>query len=122
MPHFFPESTPFFSPEKIFMVLGLVFGVLFCVFVPYGAGFDEEQHVARIYDISGFHLLPNRNSPEGTISFNDFVSLSYQRRYYQTPADNMFSPGIFLKQVNRSQMAAFPTRSIYPPISFLPRR
>jgi uncharacterized membrane protein len=117
----FPENPTFFTPEKIFLLLGLIFGIFFCVMVPYGAGFDEEQHVARIYDISGFHFLPNRNSPEGTISFNDFVSLSYQRRYYQTPAEDLFSKGIFLKPLNRNQMAAFPTRSIYPPVSFLPQ-
>ena len=121
MAFIFPKDSSFFTPEKIFLLLGFVFGILFCIAIPYGAGFDEEQHVARIYDISGFHFLPNRNSPEGTISYNDFVSLSYQRRYYQTPAGDLFSKNIFLKPVDRNHMAAFPTRSIYPPISFLPQ-
>ena len=117
----FPKSPSFFTPEKIFLLLGAIFGIIFCFMVPYGAGFDEEQHVARIYDISGFHFLPNRTSPEGTLSFNDFVSLSYQRRYYQTPAQDLFLKETFLKPVNRNQMAAFPTRSIYPPVSFIPQ-
>lgn len=112
--------SKFNSPEKIFLIFSLIFGILFCVFIPYGAGFDEEQHMVRIYDISGLHLLPNRSSSEGTLSFNDFISLSYQRRYYQTPANDLFLPEKFLKPVDREQMVAFPTRSIYPPLNFLP--
>ena len=85
MNHFDPQSVQskgktFYTPANLLLVFGLLFGIAFCIFIPYGAGFDEEQHLVRIFDIADFHFLPNRSAANGTASYSDFYSLSYQRR------------------------------------------
>ena len=52
------EAKSFFNPASIFLILGLLVGCLYCIVIPYGAGFDEEAHIVRIYDISGNNMLP----------------------------------------------------------------
>ena len=32
----------FQRPERTLLILGIIIGLLYCVFIPYGAGFDEE--------------------------------------------------------------------------------
>jgi len=76
----------------------------------------------RIWDISGLHLLPNRSAPDGnTYVFADFLSLSYQRRYFESPAWDMFSAETFNQKNDWSNFAAYQTRSIYTPVIFLPQ-
>jgi uncharacterized membrane protein len=116
----------FFDPATFFLILGLVIGGFYCVLIPYGAGFDEEQHVVWIYDISGNHLLPNRNPPSynSTITLKEFFDLSYQRQLVQTPASYMFSPEVFsqkLSQLEENTIYGFETRSIYSPVTFAPQ-
>jgi uncharacterized membrane protein len=115
------KRNSFFNPVSLFLVFGILIGLLYCVFIPYGAGFDEEQHVARIFDLAGFHLLPNRSSPAGTPLYADFILLSYQRRYFQNPAWDLLSKDIFTKPIDKTNTVGFPTRSIYSPVSFIPQ-
>jgi hypothetical protein len=115
------KKTTIFSPGNVFLLILLTCGIAFCAFIPYGAGFDEEQHILRIYDISGLHLLPNRSAPEGTVGFGEFFTLSYQRRFYQTPANDLFEPQNFWMTPNYDSMGMSMTRSIYSPVIFLPQ-
>lgn len=114
------------DPAIVFLILGIIIGVLYAVAVPYGAGFDEEQHIVRIYDIAGYNFLPNRNPPNfnSTVTFKEFFDLSYQRRYVQSPAFDMFSPEMFGLKFSRSDANTvynFATRSIYSPVMFAPQ-
>ncbi|MFT3892262.1 MAG: DUF2142 domain-containing protein [Anaerolineales bacterium] len=116
----------FIDPAILFLILGVIIGVLYAVAVPYGAGFDEEQHIVRIYDIAGYNFLPNRNPPNfnSTVTFKEFFDLSYQRRYAQSPAFDMFSPEMFGQKLDRSDanmVYGFATRSIYSPVMFAPQ-
>ncbi|WP_448335715.1 DUF2142 domain-containing protein [Bellilinea sp.] len=111
-----------YSPEGVFLIIGTIFGLLFAVFIPYGAGFDEEQHVVRIFDIAAWNFLPNRNESSGkTYAYADFIRLSYQRRYFQTPAFDQFEPDYFLKPLDKNQTVGIVTRSIYSPVNFIPQ-
>ena len=114
------------DPAVVFLILGVIVGVLYAVAVPYGAGFDEEQHIVRMYDIAGYNFLPNRNPPNfnSTVTFKEFFDLSYQRRYAQSPAFDMFSPEMFGQKFDRSDanlVYGFATRSIYSPVMFAPQ-
>ena len=80
------------DPATFFLIAGLLVGLLYCVIVPYGAGFDEERHLARMYYMSEYHFLPNFPNP--TIH-EALADLSYQRRITQSPAFDMFSPEKF---------------------------
>ncbi len=104
-----------------FLIIGITFGIVYCIAIPYGAGFDEETHVVRIFDIAAMHFLPNRSSPEGTPAYGDFILKSYQRRYFLTPAQDLFLPENFNQPINREVTVGFPTRSIYPPVMFFPQ-
>ncbi len=109
------------SPGKLLLILGLVVGLLYCVFIPFGAGFDEETHALRIYDLSGLHLLPNRGPDGKTLGFSEFFTLSYQRRFFESPAFDQFGRENFLKTPNYDSMSITETRSIYSPVIFLPQ-
>ena len=39
------------SPAKLFLILALLFGVIWVFLMPAGAGYDEETHLARIYEM-----------------------------------------------------------------------
>lgn len=97
----------------------LVIGVLFCIFIPYGAGFDEESHLVRIFDISGLHMVPNRGIENGDYTLSEIFSLSYQRADFQTPAFDQFSPSKFLVKADWQNMSEGGTRSHYFPANYL---
>jgi hypothetical protein len=114
------------DPALLFLILGVIIGMMYAVAVPYGAGFDEEQHIVRIYDIAGYNFLPNRNPPNfnSTLTFKEFFDLSYQRRYVQSPAFDMFSPEKFGQKFSHADadiVYGFATRSIYSPVIFAPQ-
>lgn len=103
---------------NILFAIILVIGILFCVFIPYGAGFDEEAHLVRIFDISGLHMIPNRGIEKGGYTLSEIFSLSYQRRDFQTPAFDQFLPSIFLVKADWQNMSEGITRSHYFPANY----
>lgn len=112
--------SKFFKPEIIFVVISLLFGIVFSIAIPYGAGFDEETHLVRIFDISGGNLIPNRPTSDGNYTFSEFYSLSYQRRLIQTPATDQFSTTSLTIKPNWQNMSGGHTESTYLPIMFFP--
>ncbi len=110
-----------FDPAIIFLILGLFIGSVYCIVIPYGAGFDEEGHMVRIYQMSEAKLLPILPHP---VIFSEIFDLSYQRRPIQTPAFDMFSPESFWRKFSRLEenyRYGYKTRSIYSPVIFLPQ-
>jgi uncharacterized membrane protein len=108
------------TPAILFLIIGFLVGGAYCVAIPYGAGFDEETHLVRIMDIAWLHLLPNR-SKNATMTYRDFFNLSYQRRKFNDPAADLFSPEKFQQGLDNSNMLRVQTRSIYSPIIFFPQ-
>src|SRR6185369_672402 len=94
-----------FDPVFVFAILGLLIGGLYCLAIPYGAGFDEERHMVRIYDLSGGYILPNHNPPtfRSTTTLKEFADLSYQRRFTQSPAFDMFSSEAFGRKLSHQE-------------------
>lgn len=109
------------KPEVLLLVIGLLVGLLFCVFIPYGAGFDEEAHTIRFFDVSGLHFVPNRGVENGDYTLSEFYTLSYQRRYFETPAIDQFTAGTFLARANWQNMVDGNTRSTYFPLLYFPQ-
>lgn len=111
----------FIEPAKFFLLASLVIGILYCVVIPYGAGFDEERHLIRIYYISQNHFLPN--FPKPTL-YEEVIELSYQRRLVQTPAFDMLDSSNFWKRFSKLEKHiryGVKTQSIYSPVIFLPQ-
>lgn len=109
------------QPANLLLIIGLIFGVAISVLAPFGTGFDEEAHLARVYDISGLNLLPNRSIYDKTIYFAEFHSLTYRRFFYRDQAAQMFTPQYFGVRANYDSMAIESTMSIYPPLMFFPQ-
>lgn len=114
------RAANLFRPGVLLWLLGLLVGGAYCIFIPYGAGFDEETHLVRMADISYLHLLPNR-SKNATATFGEFFQLSYQRRYFTDPATDQFAPQNFLRKFDSKNRIRVQTRSIYSPVIFLPQ-
>ena len=103
-------------PEIILLSFGVLVGLLFCFFIPYGAGFDEISHLVRIFEISKLKIIPNK---DGTTVPYQFFMYSYQRRYFQNPAYDLFyKRTFFTRPVWRNTTRAW-TNSTYFPIIFL---
>jgi uncharacterized membrane protein len=111
---------PFLQPATFFLILGLLSGIAYCIFIPYGAGFDEEQHVARILELARYRWLPNSGPSDSAEIFPEVLSLSYQRRYFLEPAGNLLGEE-FSTHNERGNDLPFTTRSIYNPLIFLPQ-
>ena len=105
----------FQRPERTLLILGIIIGLLYCVFIPYGAGFDEETGLVRVFDISGLHFVPNI-SP---YTPSEFYTLSYQRRYFQSPAFDQFSKENIFKKIDWNNMAGGKTITTYFPANYL---
>ena len=105
---------------NFFLIAGLLIGIFYCVTVPYGAGFDEERHLVRIYYMSENEYLPVFSN----VSIHQEVfELSYQRRLAQSPAFDLFSRENFLRRFGDSDDLRYGqgTQSIYSPVIFLPQ-
>ena len=116
-----PEKKKFFAdPANFFLVIALILGIFYCVAIPYGAGFDEERHMVRVYYMAQGHVLPNF---PGQVINEDIADLSYQRRLVQTPAFDMFSRDLFLRRFSTLDQYRYEqrTQSIYSPVIFLPQ-
>lgn len=109
------------QPANLLLIIGLIFGIAISVVAPFGTGFDEEPHLARVYDISGVNLLPNRSIYDKTIYFAEFHSLTYRRFFYRDQGAEMFTPRYFGVRANYDSMAIESTMSIYPPLMFFPQ-
>lgn len=109
------------QPANLLLIIGLAVGIAISVLAPFGTGFDEEAHLARVYDISGLNLLPNRSIYDKTVYFAEFHSLTYRRFYYRDQGAQMFTPEYFGVRANYDSMAIESTMSIYPPLMFFPQ-
>ena len=57
---------PHNQQEFILISLGLLIGLLFSIFIPYGAGFDEETHTIRTLDICNLILFQTKGKLNST--------------------------------------------------------
>lgn len=104
---------------NFFLIAGLLIGIFYCIVVPYGAGFDEERHLVRIYAMSKNQYL----TFSGLDVHQEAFQLSYQRRLTQTPAFDMFSREQFSRRFSDSADLRYgqTTQSFYSPVIFLPQ-
>ena len=103
-------------PELIFLSIASLAGLLFCIFIPYGAGFDESAHVIRVFDVANLSLLPNRGNDQ---ALGQFYLYSYQRQNFQAPAFDQFKKEIFLAKPWWDTMTSGETLSTYTPINYI---
>jgi uncharacterized membrane protein len=115
------RKSRWLDPAIFFLIAGLFVGSVYCIVIPYGAGFDEEGHLVRIYHMSRYRFMPVFPQP---LIYEEVFNLSYQRRPIQTPAFDMYDGGSLSRRFNRAEeniRYGYQTRSIYSPVIFLPQ-
>ena len=108
-------------PENHFLLVILLAGLLAVVVTPLGAGFDEETHVARIWEMSAGVLLPNRLLGEGEHYPRAFYDLSYRQYKNLTPVSRDMWARQLEVRIDRDDMMAYETRSVLFPLVYAPQ-
>jgi uncharacterized membrane protein len=126
----------YFTPECIFLILSLFFGILFVFLTPPFQVPDEVYHYYRSYEISEFHIwTPNQGGtygdyfPGSIIAFPGEVwpSLNRPPSYKNTPQETSILYQALLSQINvpldQDNVRFFFTGNIasYSPVGYLPQ-
>src|SRR3989304_4497694 len=111
------------APEVFLIVTLLVLGIIVCFMLPIGGGFDEETHLARIWEMSAFVFVPNqglgREMPLPTI----FREISYRREVLVRAIDPEFLSKYAEMPIDGLDFTYghIETRSVYSPPLLLPQ-
>ncbi|MCJ7513566.1 MAG: DUF2142 domain-containing protein [Anaerolineales bacterium] len=113
-----------FSRVELFTVVTVVvFGLFNVLMIPLGAGYDEETHLVRVWELSHFRFVPNEViGPE-----RPFPAIYWDLSYRRSPLVGPVSAG-FWKEYGAKPIDAegyiysgLPTRSTYSPVTLLPQ-
>ncbi len=105
-------------PEKYFLIFSFIVGCILILLTPIGAGFDEDTHVARIWEMSSVKIIPNSLYNSGPNFPSIFIELSYRQK-------NIIEPISFKDQLNYnnkidwSNRVLYSTRATYFPTSYI---
>lgn len=105
------------------MVLALaVFGTVFALFIPLGAGWDEETHQVRVWDLAHLRLIPNEATRHELPYPAIFWNLSYRRQLLVRPVEPGFWDTYGEAPIDSQGFlyAGATTRSLYSPPTLLP--
>src|SRR5215212_11323654 len=70
------KNTQISRVEIIFFLLLCIFGIPMSVLIPPGAGYDEEDHLVRVWELSASSFIPGQLSPQAMkypTLFRDFA-------------------------------------------------
>ena len=109
------------TPENFFLYASILVGVLLCFIVPIGAGYDEDTHEARIWEISKGVLIPNGLLSTGPNFPSVFYELSYRQKYILEPVRASFYQENITKKIDWNNMIYHETRSYYFPVLYFPQ-
>lgn len=110
-------------PVEIFTVVTLlVFGTLFALMIPLGAGWDEETHLIRVWDLAHLRLIPNEASRHELPYPAIYWNLSYRRQLIIRPVQAGFWARYGAEPIDAQGYlyAGAETRSLYSPPTLLP--
>jgi len=108
--------------EIYLIVVLLVFGTLACFLLPLSGGYDEEEHLIRVWEMSDYTFLPNEklgNKLPFPLVFRD---MSYRREFIvrAVPAD-FWQKYRGLSLDSMDYIYDVDTRSVYSPPLLLPQ-
>lgn len=111
------------SPEIFVLVILLFFGTFLSFKIPLGAGFDEETHLLRVWEMSSFEWIPN-NKLSNEMHFPAFYwDNSYRRQPILEPVEPDFWSNYAETPIDGFGLMAenLTTRSVYSPLLLLPQ-
>jgi uncharacterized membrane protein len=112
------------SRVEIFLLLTLlIFGLGMIILIPLGAGYDEEDHLVRVWELSAFSFIPGQMSAREMKYPTMFRDLAYRqeasagiidsdfwKKYARTP---LYEHGFVRRELK--------TKSVYSPVLLLPQ-
>src|ERR1700752_1645282 len=109
--------------EILLLILLLTFGIPMILLIPPGSGYDEEDHLVRVWEISGLALIPGELSAKEMQYPTIFRDLAYRQQasagiiesdFWQTYAGvSLDAHGYIHREIN--------TKSVYSPALLLPQ-
>ena len=117
------KNTHISRVEIFLLVILLIFGVPMVLLTPPGAGYDEEDHLVRVWELSAFSFIPAQLSAQEMkypIMFRDLayrqqavagiIDADFWQRYSGT---SLYERGYVHRKIN--------TKSVYSPALLLPQ-
>ncbi len=111
------------APEIFLLITLLVFGSVACLSIPISAGYDEETHFVRAWEMAHLYWIPNQQLG-GKLPFPAiYWELSYRRQ----PIVEAVSPGLWSHygglriDAHDYVYSNVVTRSVYSPLLLLPQ-
>ena len=99
-----------------------ILGTAFCLLIPMGAGWDEETHLVRVWDLAHLRLIPNEATRHELPYPAIFWNLSYRRQLLVRPVDPGFWSAYGEARIDSQGYlyAGATTRSFYSPPTLMP--
>lgn len=111
------------SKEEIFLlIIVLVFGIPMILLIPPGAGYDEEDHLVRVWEISAFSFIPGEMSAREMQYPRIFRDFAYRHQpggiidsdfWQEYSKASLYERGAVSGELN--------TKSVYSPALLLPQ-
>ena len=111
------------APEKFVIAVLLAFGAVMCAATPLSAGYDEETHFIRAWEMAHLYFVPN----EKLGSKLPFPALYWDLSYGRQDIVEAVEPGFWSKYGSLRMdardyiYANVETRSVYSPVLLLPQ-
>lgn len=110
------------APEIFIVLTLLIFGGFALLWLPVGAGYDEETHFVRVWQMSNFEMLPNRIGQEQMPFPKVYWDMSYRRKVLIRPISaDFFAENSQLSIPAKEYVYGVTTRSVYSPLLLLPQ-
>lgn len=123
------SKSLFNIPEKVFVTIGLIFGILFLLITPPFQAADENNHYYRSFQISSGQIIAEKQQdevggflPENLVTTTQKISagIPFNPEAKQKP-ENIFSLLNVPLESNNKVFIAFPNTAVYSPIPYLPQ-
>ncbi len=117
------KSTQLSRVEIFLLLILLLFGIPMILLIPPGAGYDEEDHLVRVWELSALSLIPGQLSPQELRYPTVYRDFAYRQQgstgiidseFWQTykPA-TLYERGFVRREID--------TKSVYSPVLLLPQ-
>lgn len=110
----------FTQPHTLFVFFALLFGLILVFLQPTGAGYDEETHMARIFEIATGHPIPNSFYGDAGLP-DSFNRVSYRSEKFLSPVDWGKIQRSFEYTAHDPLHVGYRTRATYSPLIYLPQ-
>ena len=117
------KNTHISRVEILLLTLLLVFGIPMVLLIPPGAGYDEEDHLVRVWEISAFSFIPGQLSAQEMKYPTMFRDLAYRQQavagiidmyfWQRYAAASLYERGYVHREIN--------TKSVYSPALLIPQ-